>query len=303
LFGAAALILALMPLPTVASSTTNPYGPLTTFKTENVLPPAAVYVSPQDQILISAISPSLAATVTVNWRLLTPQGIVITNQGTFNTTLAAAGRSLVIPPSEGYLMSLTVVCGAAVRGQMFVRAYLLGGSGLTAADPVDQLLIQGYLNGFDSIAYPQSVPESSLSGRGWIHGVTIAPPGAGGLPLLSVPSFVRWQLKSVFTSLICSPVVATRLPECTIYDNHSNPIAVLPAAAVQTANSSSSLSWFDGASAISISAPPSLVMGMASVRDLVMAPSWFLQLDALNMDPGDAFQETFVFVEEWASQN
>jgi len=286
-------------MPTVASPTANPYGPLTTFKTENVLPPAAVYLGPQDSILVSCFSPSLSAAVTVCYRLLTPQGKIITSQQVFTNPASPFGGGITIPPSEGYLLSLTVQCGAAARGQMFVRVFLMGSQVLTAASPIDQLLAQGYTTGRDTVAYPQVAPENSLSGRGWLHSVTIAAPAPGAFWSQTVPAGVRWILKSVQTGITTSAVVGNRVPLVSIEDTGSNVLANMLGPGVITASQAFNLSWFDGGAFQTIG----VFMEAPTVRDCILSPGYLIAGNFGSLGAADQFTATQLFVEEWVSQN
>jgi len=298
LFGAVCLLL-IMPYPPVANAQTNPYGPQVTFRTENVLPPAAVYVGPQDSIFVNLLSPSLAAPVSVTYRLLTPQGQIITSVQTVTTTSGAGGGAqLIIPPAEGYLLSLTVQCPSAVRGQMFVQAYLLAGT-TSASGTIDQLLLQGYAAGYDGIAYPQSIPESSTSGRGWVHSVFISQPAADTDWQTTVPAGVRWVLKAAQNAFATSAVVANRSPMLTFLTPGFLSVGWMPCGTILTANLPTDITWFDGALVMNIG---NFLTGPL-LRDFVLGPGYIIKSQTLNMAAGDQWGAAVLFVEEWVSQD
>jgi len=286
-----------MPIPPLASAQT-PYGPQVSFRTEGVLPPAVVYVSPQDSIYIQFFSPSLAAPVNVNYRLLTPQGLLISNQQATTTTVGAGVTgNIVIPPAEGYLLSLSVQCPTAVRGQMFVQAFLLSGPN-TATGVLDQLLLQGFASGYDVVAYPQSRPESSTSGRGYLHSVGIAPPGAGKEWTITVPPGVRWIIKSIQTSIVTG-VGGARIPNISIVNPAFQAVAFFPPINAVPASSAVNLEWYDGAPF----ANANQYLLTPLIRDLVIGPGWIVGSNTFNLGAGDVYNETVLFVEEWPSAN
>jgi len=210
----------------------NPYGPLVSFQTQNIFPPGAVYVGPDDSITINFFCPLVAVTLHVSYRLLSPQGEIVSNKDDMVINPTGSGFSFfVIPPSEGFLLSISVGADSVSRGQCFVQAFLQ--RGVSVANPtLAALLFQGYASNNNRVGFPQSVPEGTLSGRGFSHVVTLTNPLAGQPFTTTVPAGVSWRVKSFFYQLLASAAVVTRTAvfNFTFSGASSNMIVEIPAA-------------------------------------------------------------------------
>jgi hypothetical protein len=199
----------------------NPYGPQVTFKTEGIFPPSAVYVGPNDSIVLEYQSPIEIVTVFLSVRLLTPQGEIKVEFYQVNaTTVGSVPGVFIIPPCEGYILSAECQ-GSQYRGQVFVRCYLANGS-VTGAPTISALLFQGYVSETDRLGYPVSATESSLSGRGWTRAVILAAPGANTEWVLAPPTGQNWIVRSIGTTFTASAVVGTRYLSLRLLDTLGN---------------------------------------------------------------------------------
>lgn len=282
-----------MPIPDQAA-VQNPYGPLITFQSQNILPPSAIYVSPNDSILINLTSPSVVANVTLDYRLLKADGTlvatrqIITTPGSFPT-----GTNFFIPPTEGFILSLTLQGDNTSRGQVFARIFLALG-GLQPNLTLAHCFCQGYLSQFDVLGFPQSPIESSLNGRGWLHDQLKN--GAVGNPVsFVVPASVRWLMRSIFVNFQSSATVANRTLRVLVIDPATQATMDITAPAVITAGQS-----------IFITFAPGLTINTAGQRwtagfpsDLIVPAGWTIEVTADGFQAGDQITTAVLTVEEF----
>jgi len=281
-------------IPTGVAGTDNPYGPQITFETEGIAPPAAVYVSPTESIVVQMQSASVASTAFVIFRLLTPQGELkfeqyqLSGQSAPGTPIA-----LNIPPSEGFLLSCVVISTNAQRGQCYVKIFLASGG--FGAFTASQLLAQGYVSTYDSVSYPQSPNESSISGRGWLNGVFTAAPAAGTDIGITVPTFRRWRLIGFAASLNTSAAAGTRQPTFSIADPAGTGDAMNFPTPTVGPSFSGTVTWGAGAGQI---ATPNVLQGSLPV-DVLVSGGWTIGTSTFGLQAGDQWGVSTLFVEEW----
>lgn len=287
-----------MPYPTVAAPG-NPYGPQTTFRTENVLPPSAVYVGPDDAIVIYIRNPSVSATIFVNYRLLSPDGNIVPNSQSF-TCLSVGATPFIYPisPTEGYLMSLSLFAPTTSRGQVFARVFLQRGTN-QPTPVIDQVLLQGYVSDDDRLGYPQSPTESALSGRGWVHKFVGTTPAPGVDWNITVPPGVRWKLKAVATTFTASAAVANRLTTFDIADPAFSTMGLISPNALIAASQQFFFAWGEG---LAYCDNPFTFLSIPIFTDLVLGPGWHFGAQTFNLQAGDQWSIPVCFVEEWVAQ-
>jgi len=281
-------------IPTGVAGTDNPYGPLITFQTEGIPPPGAVYVGPTESLLIFMWSASVVSTALVVFRLLTPQGEIKFEQ--YQISGQSAGGipiQLLIPPSEGFLLSCVVSGTNTQRGQCYVK--LLTAIGSPTSLQVTQLLAQGYVSTFDSMSYPESPTESSISGRGWLNGVFTAAPAAGTDIGITVPAFRRWRLIGFAASLNTSAAAGMRQPTFSIADPAGTGDAMNFPTPTVGPSFSGTVTWGAGAGQI---ATPNVLQGSLPV-DVLVSGGWAIGTSTFGLQAGDQWGASTLFVEEW----
>ena len=287
-----------MPSSLVANPQNNPYGPQITFRTENVLPPTALYLSPQDGLALDVVCPSAPATVLISYRLLNPNGELVSNTNTYTFPALPNPQAVTIPPVEGYLLGVTIRSNAVARGQVFVRLFTVQGD-INAGGTLQALLIQGYPTQNTRLSFPQSPIEADTSGHGWVKGLTFAAPAPGVDFVTAVPPGVRWRLVSLQSALSTSAAVAARLVALAIVAPVNLEVGVQSSGVVQPASAALFYSWFDGAVLTNaggfVTAP--------SINGLFIPPGWTIGTGTENLQAGDQWSQTVMFVEEWASLN
>jgi hypothetical protein len=291
------LLLLMGAYPTVAGQG-SPAGPQVTFRTQSILPPAALYVTPNDSIEVQARSPSVTTTMALTVRILTPQGIVTEYQQSL--TVATVGTGIFtqdLSPTEGFILSAQLTANAASRGQCFVKLQLHknpSGSDQT----LGALLFQGYVSADDHLSYPQSVTESSLNGRGWLHGVTVSNPAAGANITTSVPTGVHWNIRSLAFQFVSGAGAGNRtvVLEATLTTGQSG-LFVVPTS-VQTAG----LTYLYGYAQGIFNEFQTPYMAIALPTDAVLPAGTTITAGLGGIQSADQFQNISMFVEEWVSQ-
>lgn len=285
-----------MPVPMVATGA-NPYGPQIGFRTEDVLPPAAVYVGPDDALLLEARAPTVSAPVHLTLRRLTPDGEISSDQYDLNvSTSGVQVQEFIIPPAEGYILSAHCRSETPERGQLFVRLHARRNIGGTD-QALGQLFFQGYVTTDDHLGYPQSPTESSLSGRGWLRVVSPANPPAGQAVFIGVPQGVRWALRGVTVQLNTSAATPVRYPLVDIVNAVGFAQLKFPAAQSQGPSMAASYVWAEGLAPIT--AGPGGVAPLSS--DLLISAGWGIVITTLQLDAADQFLSASVYVEEYVA--
>lgn len=275
----------------------NPYGPGIVFRTEDVPPPAALYISPQDsiQVLTYTIVPNQALSFSL--RLLSPQGDMRTElyQANVGTTLQP-DFTLTLPPTEGYIMGAVLFAPYADLGQIFVQVRLAS-AGVGQNATLCSILMQGYVSSFITICYPPAKIQSFFEGPGHLDTVTQSPAAAAAFTF-TVPTFTRWHVRSISGTLTTDATVGNRLVALEIKDSSGDQVALIPAATPPTASQSVSVTW--------ASAFPDQ---MASNNALVPLPQPCVlpggyQLVGLgpNVGPADKWGLVTLLREEWVGQ-
>lgn len=287
-----------MPSQLIANAALNPYGPQITFRTENILPPAALYLGPQDGLAISMVAPLTQGSVTLSYRLLTPQGTIITSTDSFPFVPNAVAQSVQLPPAEGYLLSATIQSTAVARGQVFVRFFSVAGD-INNGGQVNALLIQGYPAQNTRLSFPQSPIEADTSGNGFLGTLLLAPPPPGGDFSLTVFPATRFRVKSLHVTLTTNAVVGNRFANLQVTDSGGNVAGVAPIATAVTAGQSMGLTWFQDAAVIAT--PAQLTAPLFG--DLLLSPGDVIESVTNGLVGGDQYGQAVLFVEEWASLN
>ena len=283
--------------PTLAGQN-NPVGPQVSFRTQSILPPAALYVGPSDQLEFEARCPSTSSALALTVRLLTPQGIIEEYQASY--TVATAGTavfSALMTPAEGFVLSAHLHGDAVSRGQCFCKLHLRKNP--TGTDLVlGALLFQGYVSADDHLSYPQSPTESSLNGRGWLRAILGTPPGAGNSYFLQVPAGVRWQVRSIYAGVSTDVTAGSRYLICQLTDSAFHLVGASPNLVAQTASQLRFYTWAFAAA----QGTADLYSINPLPGDALLPSGFYLALNFISLGPADAIQAVYTLVEEWVAQ-
>lgn len=272
----------------------NPYGPQITFRTEDVLPPTAYYISPEDQVTVWLITDVLALTVFIQLRMLMPTGEIklipyqFTPQSTY--TWYAAYE---VPPWEGYLLGAMCWSSNPQRGQCFVSAQVMRSTppNLLRAGIV---LLQGYISTINILSYPTSPLEAPFSGRGaWLNNTQTTVTGVQ-LYYQSPPNTL-WKLYSLQFTLNTSAAAGNRIVTIIQDDVSGIQTGVWPYPYTQAPSSTVLYTFAPGCSSsqqgqyVTIGAPTEVfIPAQSSLRTFVV-----------GLDAADTFTAIAARFEEW----
>jgi hypothetical protein len=188
-----------------------------TFAFRGVQPPSLLYVDVDDQLIVAAASSQTNEVVTVNVRLLLPNGRLEDMQFLIRPTNGRQVLRQSFALAQGYILSVSAVALIAItRGATFLRISTqrsASGSGNPA-----QMLFSDYVTTQATSAYPNGRVLSSVEGPGLLQGVTVANPVAGADWSISVPVNARWKVRSVAATLTTAVAAANRQVSITVAD-------------------------------------------------------------------------------------
>ncbi|MGH3630267.1 MAG: hypothetical protein ACRDRL_22845 [Sciscionella sp.] len=192
------------------------------------------------------------------------------------------------------MLSATLFAPAVSRGDCFVKFYLQRGTDPTVPN-LSALLIQGYLSADDRLSYPQSLTESSLSGRGNVRPLVFANPAPGANFSNALPAGVNWRFKSVICQLVTGAAVANRVPKLAIAPHGASTAILVPMPTMVTASQTVNLCW--GESMPAISAGSNQTSSIPA--DTLLQSLSVFAIDVDLLQAGDQLQNIEILVEEF----
>lgn len=272
----------------------NPYGPLVSFRTEDVLPPTALYLSPEDQLVVMTVSDAAGYLVFLQTRLLLPTGEIKLmpyqfTPGATNTW----GLSFEAPPTEGYI--LTAVCWASPpqQGQCFVSAQVMR-SAPPALQSTGEMLLQGYPTLSNVLSYPTGLLTAPFSGRGAFLTIT-KPNQTGANVVFTVPQYTLWRLRSLEFIYNTSAAAASRIVVMALKDSAGVQIGAWPAPGSVAASAQRFYTFAPGG--LSIANDPFETIGAPG--ELFLPPQSTLTISVSGLDAADTLTNMALAVEEW----
>jgi|SRR5882724_6224022 len=268
------------------------------FEFKNVQPPSILYIDYDDALAISAATSQVSEILTVNVRLLEPDGRLQDMQFKIAPVNTRAVARLVFPLTQGYILSISAAAAVATtRGMTFLRVGIQRG----ASGPVQpsQMLFADYVTTLATSAYPYGRVLAPTEGPGWINSLIVANPAAGAEWTQAVPVNTRWRIRSAGWQLNASATVATRVPGIKLSSTQglmwvSDPNMTVVAGGVANIFAAGIVPFTGGNPAIiTVALPPDLVMtGLPANVDTIGSSTLALQA-------GDQYSAIVLFVEEW----
>lgn len=270
------------------------YNLLVEFKQRHVPPPALVYVTRDDVLQLTMAAPTVATTVQLSLRLLSPQGEVIPRFETFTIgPTAGTPTTKLLQNCEGYLLSASVLTPGAPLGQCFISLAIRRGGGSSDATFGD-ILLQGYPGSTGGIAFPQSLITSVTDSGGLIRVLTVANPAAGADFSTTVPVGVQWLVRSVHALFTASAAVANRLPKLRITDAVPNTIFTTTDSQTVTASNAGEFSFAPGGNNIFGSA----VFNFGLPQHFRLQAGFILRSVTAGIQAADQWSQIVLTVEE-----
>ncbi len=259
-----------------------------------VQPPSHVYIESSDVLTVSVATSGINEVVTVNYRLLRFDGVLIHGQFTITPTALYTTTFHSEQLAEGFLMSMSCKAFQADRrGITFVRAYLTKPS--LGVDQPSYMLMADYVTRFMAPTYHNGRVLAPTEGPGVIYPFNLSPPAPGTDFNINMPGNAQWRIMSVTARLQTSATVGNRTPTFLFWNG------VQPAASV------------DVSQAVPASTPflytlgPGLpvVNGIANDSLLPLPSNFFMGINqrissaTQGIQPGDQWSLISAWVEEW----
>jgi hypothetical protein len=225
----------------------NPHGQIVQFQLNPALPPADRYVSPNETMELRVFNPSTDVVLNVGTRFIDTIGQLQNVSSPYTVKAPGTGtKPLSVQITECFLLGALIEVVQAIRGQCFVQLYLLRGQ---AKQPsiLDGLLCQGYVSTVDLLGYPQARPESSISGRGWVHSVEGPDPGGASTAVVTVPDGVRWYVKNARVTVTADDFPQQTRILCQILDADGNVLHDASGFGDEGVTAPYDVAWIDGA--------------------------------------------------------
>lgn len=272
----------------------NPYGPAITFRTEDVLPPSAYYLSPEDQVAVWVMTNTTAQTIFLQLRMLLATGEVKLIPYNFTPQLTYQWYSAFqVPPVEGYLLGAQLWSQTPQRGQTFVSAQIMRGSPPSLFQ-AGEVLLQGYTNYMSVLSYPTTPLEATFSGRGAFVTIT-TPTISGQYATFTAPPYTLWKLYTLKFTLTTSAAAGNRL--VAVYQSDVNNIqtGVWPNTTIQAPSSTVEYTFAPGG----ISAQVAPFATIAGPAEMFVPAQSLVGAYVGGMDPADTFTLLAASVEVW----
>lgn len=269
-----------------------------TFANEDVMPDSAVYVTVDDQLLVTVNAMFNGNVALITARIMQASGVVVPLHFELTSSGNRGSVSKAFPLIEGYLLSVGITSGNTANGlNPFYAAASLTRTPfgvLQSAFP----LCAGYLSNILAIGWPAWSPRMDTDGQGFPttnSGLGITVPGAGAEWIFTVPPFMRVQIKSVSAILTTSAAVANRNVSL-VMDDGANIYAAIPSGFSQAASLVDRYTGMDGASA------PTLFDGKVCIpipSTLIMIAGHRLRSLTTGIDAADQWTAPFLMGNIW----
>jgi len=279
----------------MGSALQEPGAPEVSHGIPGVPPPAALYISPNEQLVVDSWGYACQLPVFIKLRMLRPGGYVDT---TVYMHQPSSDRSLVTTYhdlAEGHLLTAMVYAmGSGYhRGQVYMNVGLQRGEG--AVGVYHHQLIAGYVTTSSALVWPWARLESSVEGPGLIRPVAGADPAAGAEVLVTVPAGARWRPLTVFAVLVSDATVADRTPIWHIDDGAAD-LWIMYSGVPQTAT----LTWAHVLSRQGVLRGSSGAGGThLPMPELVLLAGYRIRTQTVGMVGGDNWGAPQLLVEEW----
>jgi hypothetical protein len=286
-----------LPLGTTPTSDTfvvESVKPNVGFLKRGIQPPSSVYVETTDVLVVGCATSQTGELLTVNYRLLRFDGIVIHGQFTIQPTNNRLPSIHQEQLAEGFLMSVS--CKATVattRGMTFVRAFLTKPS-LGAGQP-SYMLMADYVTTNMAPAHPNGRILTPVEGPGNLFLINSGSPPAGAEFTINVPVNARWRLNTVAANLATDAVVPVRTPRLVVFSGAHGPF-IGGGTFGQPGSGFFTYSWSSGLPFIYDNV--NTVIEPLPV-DFILPSGMTIQSNTHNLDVADQWSVASFLVEEW----
>lgn len=262
--------------------------------TENAAPPVNSYIGVDDQLIIILAASVSAVPVSVNLRLLRPDGSIVPNVWNYTTTVSRSGIAITQQVTEGFILS-AVVTGGVTNVTRSVYATLMIARGGTVSLQDYQVLCEGYISAGAPLSWPTGVNMSPVDCAGNIRSITGTLPAAGADISESVPAGAKWRLIAFRALLTTNATAGTRTVFLT-FDDGTNVFCDVFPVATQPASVTVTWSWADGIAQQNTSIAAA---SAALPRQMFLMPGFRIRTLTSGLLSTDQWTAPQYLVEEW----
>jgi hypothetical protein len=284
--------------PDLTPAPLTPNNSRVSFLFQDVPPPSILYVDVDDRLVLQAATSTNNEVVTVNVRLLLPDGRLEDMQFQVRPLNTRAVLAQNFSLAQGYILSVSAVAAQAItRGQTFLRiSTQRGASG--PGNPA-QMLFADYVTTQATSAYPNGRVLSPVEGPGFVYFFAESNPAAGADWGVVLPANTRWRVRGMTGVLTTSAAVANRQPSIAVLGSTGQGFQGFP-----TVNAVASGTYHITAGGIApytainpldipLPLPPDLVL--ASTSGVASA----IQGSTVGLQAGDQWSAVALLIEEW----
>lgn len=268
------------------------------FDLEHAPPPSPLYLDDSDQITIQGWSSAADGRIVLQGRFIDLDGAVQRFQHTRDVGSDRVGRFTAYHPGEGFLLSLNMRARQATvqPGAIYARCAITRVQADLGFDAL--LLLQGYVTGTKTLAWPPGVVDESYAGPGNLRSVLGTDPAANTEISETVPTNARWRLRAFRATLVTDGTAATRRP-ILVVDDGTSTLFRIGAGVTTVASTTKPYAWIPGY--------PSTGQEFAEAMhflppDLLLDQGWRISTSTEAIQAGDNWSAPQMLVEEWLGE-
>jgi len=275
------------------------YGarPLVRFLSQAVQPPSNVYVELVDVLRIVAASSQANEVLTVNYRLLLPNGDVTEGQTSVKISSDRAINIHDEPLAEGFLLSCSCKAAAATtRGQTFVRIFLV--NPVLGPGQPSYMLMADYVTNAMAPAHPNGRVLAPTEGPGWRHSLTVANPGNNTDWSTTFPTNTRSRITSIAFYFNADATAGQRVSRI-VFTSSTGVRTYEAFASAPVANTTFITAAGQGVTTITSATFYGLATTLLSLPDSVLSGGGIVRTISTFIGAGDNLNFIGLEVEEW----
>jgi hypothetical protein len=260
-----------------------------------VPPPAGLYISPNEQLVVDSWAYMGQQPLWIKLRVLRPGGYVDTSYYQHQPNADRSRATTYHDLAEGHLLTAMVLATGLLykRGQCFVNVGLQRGEG--AVGIYHHQLIAGYVTSCSALVWPWAQIQSSVEGPGLIRRDAWTDPAAGAEISVTVPAGARWRLHSIRFVFVTDATALNREVDLVI-DDGATTLLIIEPPALQGAGGTRGYNY--GADFPSLNALTQEFLIPLPVG-LILIAGYRLRTVTVNLQAGDNYGAPQVMFEEW----
>jgi hypothetical protein len=267
-----------------------------TWSLDKLQPPSNIYITRDDQLFLQLIG-AANDTVQITARILTIDLNVVTIQRVLTVNGADTLTSDTVVLAEGFLLSVSACSTVGgTSAPTFLRVMLFRGPRTQAN--VTQVLLAGNVGTAMELSWPVMEPVSAQQSATIVRVISVSNPAAGAQISTAVPTFHRWQVRSIVARLTASAVVGNRRPQFQFKDGSGNVFCETAGNVSVTAGQVADF-VLSGISLVGVLDGTAPLLNSAPIPDLLPMTSGFVfSSTSAVFDAGDTWTNVRMLVED-----